>query len=324
VIPRRARRALLTAVFLAGPFLADVPCRAAGGGDVSVAWSGPPSCADAEPIERRVAALAGPGAHLEASGVVTAGDGEWIVSLRVRAGDSWGERVLRAPTCEALRESVAVVLALSATPETARLPSPRPPPPEPPPPAEPGSPPGARDEPLHGARENARVRLAAEAALDAGTLPRAAFGADVRASVAAGSKVTLGLAGGIWLEERGSLPGQPSQGARFDLLTADAFGCYEALRGGRVTLAPCATVEWGHVSASGFGALANGGATADWLGVGLGARAGWAITTWLAIGMEAAAVAPTGRQKFSITGAGTVFTTAIAAGRVEIGPELRF
>jgi hypothetical protein len=58
--------------------------------------------------------------------------------------------------------------------------------------------------------------------------------------------------------------------------------------------------------------------------VGLGARARWAITKWFAVGLEAAAIAPTGRQRFSITGAGTVFTTSVAAGRVEIGPELRF
>jgi hypothetical protein len=332
---------------------------------VSFSWSAPAGCPDAESVRSRARSLAGAGAAVDATAEVTRADDGFHVVLHVRVNGSSGERTLTAPSCADAAQSVAAILALAAsTPAALASPAtsvaaPAPasvstgtaPPPAaatgtaplpvpsvatPPPPASAPSPaPAPAPTPaLAATRSRAPTphpgivegRLEADAACDIGTLPSAAFGGEVRVSLALWRRLALGLAAGAWLQQSDKVPGVG--GASYSLLTFDASGCYELLRRGTIGLSPCLLVELGRIAAQGFDTSQNGGARPLWAGVGLGARGRWEAARWLALVAEVDGVAPTARQEFSVghgTGSPTpLYTTSLVAARIEIGPEVRF
>lgn len=294
-------------------------------GLVSLRWSAPAGCPDAEAVRRRVVALAGPGVALSADAQVREEGGELRVVLHVQVRGTVGERILTAATCEAAAESVAVVLALSAAPSLPpeppaplpfppRLPEPPPAPPPPPPPPSP-------------APRRSLIRLSAEGSVDFGTLPSPTLGATLRATVTPVRSLEVGVAGAEWLDRDGYA--SAGQGADFSLFTVDAFGCYGWRLRPSLEVSPCALVELGRISATGFGESDKGSATAYWIGVGLGARGRWELTRWLAVAVQVDGMIPTQGQRFSIIGPAVnqtqlVSATSVMAARVHFGPEVRF
>jgi hypothetical protein len=166
--------------------------------------------------------------------------------------------------------------------------------------------------------------VAAEGAVDVGTLPAPTWGAALRASIEVGRSLAFGVTGGAWLAQDGRLATQPTEGAHFTLLTLDAHGCYALLRTRAMELAPCALVEVSHLSATGFGATTNGGADVLWVAGGVEARGRWVLTRWLALGLGAGAVVPFERERFRIAATGIVYATSALSARVQLGPELHF
>jgi len=297
-----------------------------GTGGVSLRWVAPESCPDAEVVRRRVVALAGPEVALSADAKISEGSGEFRVVLHVQVRGSLGERVLTAATCEAAAESVAVVLAMSAAPG---LPAEPPaPPPMPPRLVEPPQPPPPPPAPSRAPRP-ALLRLSAEGSVDLGALPAPTAGTTLRVTVTPGRHVEAGIAGTLWLDRNGYVPGNPTQGAYFTLLTVDAFGCFGWRPSRRpFEVSPCALVELGRISATGFNETTHATSTALWIGVGLGARGRWELTRWLALAIEVDGVVPTQGQSFRVMGPGTaiqtVHATSVVAGRAHFGPEVRF
>jgi hypothetical protein len=326
---------------------------------VSFSWSAPAGCPDAESVRSRARSLAGAGAAVDATAEVTRADDGFHVVLHVRVNGSSGERTLISPSCADAAQSVAAILALAASTPAAALaspatstpaPAPAPPPvsatPTPPPPVPtPATPetPVATPSPVPALAPTTALaprpprastphpgivegRLEADAACDIGTLPSAAFGGEVRVSLALWRRLALGLAAGAWLDQSAKVAGVG--GASYSLLTFDASGCYELLRRGSIGLSPCLLVELGRIAAQGFDTSQNHGAQPLWVAVGLGARGRWEAARWLALVAEVDGVAPTARQEFTVgQGSGSpavLYTTSLVAARIEIGPEVRF
>jgi hypothetical protein len=307
-----------------------VPIRARADGRTWVfRWSAPGDCPDKDVVEARVRALAGPGAELDADATLTSFGGRFHAVLKVRTGTSVGERELQGESCAELVQSVAVVLALSAT--TISPPDPTPPrasppivAPSPSPPPQPWSSASHESALPQAARPRAPfVRITPVATVDVGTLPTPAFGGGADVLIAPGHGVTLGIAGAAWATGRGSLPNLGAQGAKFGLLTADARACYAVIR--RVLeLAPCAVLELARVTASGFGEVYRDSSTATWTAVGLGVRGRWEISGHFALALELGGIVPTQGQSFVVEQGGTVHVLGPVAFRGYFGPEVRF
>jgi len=307
---------------------------------VSVRWSAPAGCPAEEVVRGRVLALAGTGIALDAQADVTEESGEFRAKLRVQVGDSVGERVLHAPSCETLAESVAVVLAMSGTTAPPapmpRMPTPPPPPPAPrptpPSPAAPGatptppaSTPTPEPAPFRPALDGSHVRLATLGSVDVGTLPSPAFGGTFSAAYAAGLGFAFGLSASVWLSQTPS--GAPT--ADFSLATFDATACKSVLRRGPIELSPCAVVELARMSATGLNATGiDETATAVWIAVGLRAQGRWELTRRLALVLSVEAIVPTVGEGFrvtaSTTGSDVVHNVGGINGRAHFGPEVRF
>jgi hypothetical protein len=343
---RRRRIKAKLGLALIGGLAAASPGRARADGEgVALAWSAPPGCPDAETVRKRIESLVGPGVSIDARAVVTQGEAGFSVSLEVRTAGTTGVRALTAPTCDDAAESVAAVVALAATstsiaapppPLTAPPPLAATPPPPATPPLAPPPPPPASPRPESGTPSvRVHLRIAAEAAVDLGTLPQPAPGGDLRAEIEVG-RVAAGLSASLWLHRDGSLPNSTTEGAHFALQTYDAFGCYALVRAGSFELSPCVVVEVAWMTAQGFGAASNpastgqftpGTATAVWPSIGAGVRGRWALGRFFALTLGIQGVVPTIPQQFRITGtspSGSVFSIAPVAGRAEIGPEVRF
>jgi len=169
------------------------------------------------------------------------------------------------------------------------------------------------------------LRLAIDAALDLGTLPGPAPGADLRAEIDLG-RVSAGLSGTLWLDRDGHLTSSATEGAQFALQSYDAFGCYALFRASAFELAPCAVVEVAVMTASGFNTSIKRTASAVWPSLGAGARARWRLGRFVSVALGVQGVVPLIPQKFHIDGnpGGPVFSVGPVAGRAEVGPEVRF
>src|SRR5687768_10747089 len=96
---------------------------AAQDGAVSLQWSAPPECPQAEQLNatiRRLLEGVGPsGDNIRATGrVVREGSGRWRWRLRLvtQRGEAASERVLEDASCEAIAEATALILALMIDP----------------------------------------------------------------------------------------------------------------------------------------------------------------------------------------------------------------
>jgi hypothetical protein len=255
---------------------------------------------------------------------VTNTAGRYQLTLEIQ---SKGERVLEAPTCEAIASSAAVVLAMSFDP--------------PAPTAQPVSeaPASAAREPNANAperatrpREASSFRRAFHARLhaigDVGMLPAFGAGGGLAIGFEPVSSVYVEMTGNLWGSQDGTLS-DTARGAAFRLTTAGARGCWVLSR--PLVLAPCVGAEVMVLSAHGFGANRPSDVTAvAWapdatfiLGVPLGTRFMLRAGVGLAL--------PTSRQAFVIA-SGTspdvidsvVHRPASVAARGWLGPEIVF
>ncbi len=276
-------------------------------------------------------ALAGPMVALEADASMTAEAGRLRLVLHVKNGNSVGERVLDGDSCVDLAESAAVILAMSGMSTAVEVPPPVAPPPPPPPapvvqPEAPPAPPAVTPGP-----RAPFVRVTPVVAFDIGTLPSPAFGGGLAVDAVPGRGFTAGLAGALWGTNAGTATGLAlGQGANFDLITANANGCYSVLRG-KLELSPCVVLEFDYVSATGFRTGYNRTGTANWLSVGAGARLRWQPTRHFGVALDVDGIVPTVHQPFAIlVTAGSVKTldnvhvTGPIAVRAYLGPEVRF
>jgi hypothetical protein len=268
---------------------------------LSIEWSAPEECPDRAQLAARVSRLVGGDvlSQLSASTEVTRTERAYRASVRISGPAGVGERSLENADCDLLAESVALVIALSATSADTPLPDLR-------------SGPTAR--PIFG--------ISAQASALFGPLPNPALGMGAGLSMDAKPSLRFELRGSYYLRQSATFD-QSSLGARFQLVTFAARGCY-AWRLRAFDLAPCIGAELYHVSAKGFGGEVSLSPAATWWGPALGLFGRWRLHEAFAIYVAADAVAPLTRRRFVFGDVGELHHPAVVAVQLLLAPELRF
>ena len=312
--PSFSRKLVAAILCLAAPALAGPP-------GLEIDWQAPAGCPDQAAIRRYVAQVIAntedAASAMRARAVVSRiSVDRWAADLTVRS--SAGEesaRSLEGPTCDAVSEAAALVIAL-AIHSSASAQSPVPPAAHPERETEAGPSSASQVD------RDRRPLVAAGLAGDVGSLPGPAYGARLA--------VGWTLAGIRWepfaayfARKRATVEGRDTVGADFALAAAGLRGCY-SLSGRVVGLAPClgAGLDW--IGGAGFGSreprqAANFSATVAGAWV-----ASFHLTDMVSPRLEIEAVAALRRAQFVVSGAGTVYTEAPVALRGAVGMELHF
>ena len=327
-----------------------VPLRANGDEpDVRLSWTAPNPCPSEAAVRQRVLELTTTLESIDAQADVTKDVTGFHLVLRVKAGQSEGERRLDAPSCAVIAESVAVIVAMgaaaavpAATATSADAGDATHPPTDPaasevaptmsenvpaPAPAPAPAPSGGRAERHASAAlsvAGSRLRAFPYAAFDIGTMPSAALGGGVGVEVGVAAHVSLAVLGAAWMHETGRLAQDSTQGAELKLFTGQISAAY-ALSSAKFELAPHVLLELADMRGNGFGANhTNTSASAQWLSLGVGATVRWHANRWISVVLAADGVAPSSRHAFVITEGGTVHQPSVVAARAYLGPEVRF
>jgi hypothetical protein len=255
-------------------------------------------------------------------------------ALVTTTGSQGGVREIRkqGPTCAALAEAVAVVLAVLfdlAPPEQAPVAgSPAPlappePPQAPPPKATPAPRPPPREAPPRAPARELSVGIGAQGGITYGLL-----------GAAPAFAVSGALRGGIgrWELSAGAL-WAPNRTVEYlggvvhvSVLAGRLGGCAWLLPSrARPDLALCAGVLLGRVRGLGEGFDEPRPAANDlWFAAEAGASARFPLVSKLALRLGISLVVPSRTQRFTVARADVAYRSSPAAGLLELGPELRF
>jgi hypothetical protein len=330
---RRAVGSCLLAGLLASLFLGGWSAIAVAS---DLSWSGPPECRESDQllfqVERALGApLADAGrVHLQVHIERVAPDARAL--LRIASGESTApnagvkERLLVAPDCAALVDTLAVAIALAveaAAPQPAQTPAPPPPVPRsvasaPPPVLNDVAPGPPKPEPTA-----IQPSVAALLVADAGSLPSAALGAALGVRLGAASW-HLELLGTLWFEQHSELHASslPGAGADVNLATGALLGCVDPFATGAraLGLSLCAGWEMGRLSGTGTGVNRPRDARALWVAPSLQLALAYRFPdTRLSLNAIAGGAMPLDRDEFVLDGLGTVHQPASLAARAALG-----
>jgi len=334
---------------------------------VDLDWSAPPECPGRSYVLGEVARLVGPAAAaatrapVKARAVVSRGNDARFRVVITTFDEEAGEREMFAPSCHALADAIALVIALRVDPTLLdRPPAPAPirtstSPPEPvpsaqtappaeamaPPASTPPTPPPVRvvpsREPAKPSADPARAPLAsrdqlalgASFASSVGDLPRPSVGAEVIAAWLH-DRLRFELRGASALAQRADVAGRSGVGGSVQTVSAGARGCYGLLagaNGGPIGLAACVEGELDWMWVAGYGANPLA-ANAGWAALGGGLIAQWNLGRRLAFRASLDALAPLTRPSFVIDdaagGTALVHRPGVAVGRLALGVEIHF
>ena len=327
------------------------------GDPIALGWTSLPGC----PGERQVHAeiervLGGPPdpasrRYLRAEARVSRAGAGFHVHIVTDLGGVTGERDIDGPTCAAVANAAALIVALTFDPDAlSRRAEGAAPPPAPAAPPAAATPPSAALEPsiLPPPLPDAAVPREAPAWSPPVAPPSAdrvrrgrpvfAVGAVGSASIGALPKVGGGVGGraGIlvdrfrfdvsasyWPEQTATLPSQPTAGGRVSLVAGDASACWAVLRA-PVEVLPCLGLELGSMSATGFGVLSNGSGSALWIAPVAEAALALPIGERFAARLDLGVLVPAERPPWGGGGGGAVYTAGPVVGRAALGLEVRF
>jgi hypothetical protein len=275
-------------------------------------WQAPAGCPDGAAILRYITKVVGnaepPSSALHARvNVARLNPERWMADLTV--GTSAAEesaRTFEGPTCEAVSEAAALVIALAVHPGFA-----------------PGPGPSFHREPEPATLPDRSRGLVAAAFLgDVGSVPTVTYGGELAVRWTLGG-VRWEPFGAYFKGQRGTVPGQESLGAQFTLIGAGLRGC-APLPGIVSWLAPClgGGLDW--MRAAGFGSRIPRNAAIWSSNVRAGVQVSWGSTALITPRFEAEAVVPLARPEFVIEGAGHVHREGPVVLRVGVGMELHF
>lgn len=296
---RRSRQRMSVVALLVGPLAWRQSAEAQAAADIALRWVAPEGCSsEAEIVEATRVLLRGskrPGAARAQATVTRETDG----SVRVALSSADGERDLRAESCAAAADAVALILALSVDPELTS-----PPPASSQPERAPDPPPSRQDDiaPWGG-----HLGITA----DVGTMPAVAWGLDA----------ALGWRGQrAWLEAGGALfLDQEQQNARgiggdFSLVSG-AVRAGVAWSWGHVRLGPTTGLGLHHMAARSAGATTPGRGTFLWLSPAAGLRFTWLFTRNVSFTWNTEALVHLSRPAFLVENEGIVHRPATASVR---------
>jgi hypothetical protein len=274
----------------------------AGPPEFELAWSAPDECPDRAELMSRVERLLGGvvKSKLTAEADVTHTDGVYRARLRVVSAEGSGERVLENEQCDLLTDSVALVIALSASP-----------------PAE-SQPDDARPEDT----ERLSVLASAEGDVVFGSLPHPAFGAGGAIGVEGLSSLRFELRGAYYGRQSATFDGD-TLGARFGLVTFGARAC-RLWSFGAADLAPCIGAEAYLVTATGFGGAVSRHQETSWWGPAVGLFGRMRVTRSFAVYFAVDGTAQLTSRRFVFSDVGELYRPTAVALELLVAPEVRF
>ncbi|WP_437878103.1 hypothetical protein [Sorangium sp. So ce513] len=360
---RRARQGISVALAAALAAAATEARAGEGAWGVDLDWAAPDACADGgrvlAEIEQRLGrpAAAHGGPRLRARAEVSQNArGSWDLHLTTTLGEATSSRDLHGETCAELASAAALIIALALDPEAAaRAPMGSAPGTGPEadtdagalPDAGPGALPDEAAEPdagaagtppaassptppdagrpaavgaPHGAPLDLRGTLRAFGVLDASALPAVAPGAGVAAGALLGA--VRAEASGTYFGTQKALVPATSMGGDVWLASGGLRLCY-ASRHKDLEVGPCAGLEAGVMSATGFGVTSPGSNRALWLAPQLGALATYALSDRVRVPLAVDVLFPVVRDEFVLVGIGSVHRIPAVTVRAALGVEVR-
>jgi hypothetical protein len=252
-------------------------------------WSAPEECPSQQQVAAEIVRLVGGEPRLHESelqaDVTVSGGPRWSAQLTTHRAGRTGRRSLEAPSCKAVADAVALIIALSTDPDG-----------------------------VAAVREGASLSTAQVVQAPASTERRLRILASVHTQgrlgtspgTDAGVGLGIGLAGARWRAElrwtyglrRDQVAALPSGAAgRFNVATGSLTGCVDVGRQ-KLALGPCAVAEAGRVSATGYGATAAFSKDVPWLALGGGVFTSMALSGHLRASIEMDVLAPLYRPDY--------------------------
>jgi hypothetical protein len=247
---------------------------------------------------------------MRAQGVVSrSSQDKWRVELSLRGAEWEAKRSLDGPSCAAVAEAAALVIALAINPEAER----------------PAAPPKPDTTPELRASSVALptfIGPAVSAGItgDSGTVPDGTVGIEANFGWTIGS-VRTELSGTYFLERRGTLVDRDDVGATFRLSATSLRGCYQFARD-RLAFGPCVDVGLQWTKAQGFGPIATRTVSGVTPAIGGALGAEWLISRFFVPYARVGGVVPLARPEFAVQGMGYVHRAAVVAFRGTVGFEV--
>ncbi len=320
---------------------------------IQLNWNAISSCPSREEVRAEVLRLLGSRASpakeaIAVDATVTQENSSYLVRLEVKSPQTQGGapakvRELRGPSCKAVADASALIMAMMIDPSAAMdYPSDQNDPDSSPPPKQS---PGSAPPPIAPAREpppgensiklkdnSKKIKQAEPAipkntfpalhafgwfALDTGSMPALAPGLGVALGVAFGPRrIELGLA--AFPEASYRLVSHPSAGGRVHLIAGTLDVC-STFWGTVLQWGACAAAEIGRLHAEGFGVPRPGQADLFWI-----AGKGSTSLTWIPLGTTALslkieALVPLNRARFILENIDALYAPSAFAGRAYLG-----
>jgi len=274
---------------------------------------------------------------------ITHDGASYVARLEVQAMGSAGparERLLRAPSCEKLTETLALAVSLAVA-SGAERPAPSGP--------ERAAAASVRSSSSETAitedvssdaneaapsdvatsrRDGPGLRVAASAALvaDAGSLPGVGAGVALGAALGLGAFELRGL--GTYLPPRSASVeiSDARAGAEIELLAGSLLVCAPRIAqpSARVDIGACAGAELGWLQGSGSGVDVARSGGSWWTAARADAEARWGVGRGFGVGLALSALIPWDRDQFAIAGVGRVFRPGRVIGRATLGLSYEF
>jgi hypothetical protein len=222
---------------------------------------------------------------------VTQTSGMYRAAVRIQSRVGAGERVLENANCEILADSVALVIALSAS----------------------GSAPSERV---------LTLAFSAHATAVSGPLPKLGLGFGGAFAVEGPWALRFELSGSYY-EKQSSTYDQLNIGARFRTLRFGARAC-RLWSAGRVQFAPCLGAEIFRIEGEGFGGTKYSSGAAYVWGPALGVFGRLRLFSVMGLIIAADAIVPVVRRRFVYSDLGPLHRPAALALQLFIAPEVQF
>lgn len=324
------RRRVQAVFFAAALALGATAALAQPSAAVELVWRAPPDaeCPTEQAMLAEIARILGPAQgpqkSVSANGAVERVPAGWRGTLTLQTEETRSTRTFTGGTCREAAAATALIIALAVDararpPASAPFSVPVSEPPDAAPSAPPGAPsavtapatsaltlPSGSDLASSVGRSAARpVHIAGlvSAAVDVGTLPAAAVGADLGIALSV-ARLRFELGAGYYAPQSTTLPDRSAEGGDFTLFAVSARGCYLAELGA-IELGPCAAGRFLRVGAAAFGTAAAFDRAVTWGALGAEVLASWHVTKRLALDLRLGGLAPLRRPSFVVSSATT-------------------
>jgi hypothetical protein len=268
--------------------------RTARAADLRIDWSAPAECSSGNDLKARIVDLMGGAVHSDLRAIieVTHDDSSYRAHVVMRGPSGYFERWLEDARCDVLRDSVALLIAVSLPGRVT-----------------PNTPSGLS------------LALSPEGRIASGSLPLVAAGFGGSIAIEPLASLRLAVHGAYFLPQSTTFD-QTTIGAKFRSFAFGAGIC-RLWYIGPFAAGPCVGVAFHHLSASGFGGMTQLPGSASWWAPSLGLFGRAQLLPAFGINMSVEAMVPVSRPHFVFSDFGELHRVSAVAMQVSLGPEVR-